>query len=628
MAFSVESWVLSNKYTDDSIRGISGVLAGKNCTISSIEQDENKNQVITFKWFADDGTEKTDSAIIPSGIDTSTVYVGAEEPTDENVQLWINPYGTPDEAITNYENLDNLPKINNVKLIGNSSLEDLDIASSFDLSQTNMSLEILNDTVNELEEAIMDGSYELEITTLGSMAGKTLSQIQEIIMNWVNQNLDVGAIATFVIESDFIQKWNDNDITYVAGTGGTRWTASIVASYPSQGYITLQFATYSQDSKEIYYVSEWDGVFKKIYKIATVDDYYTKTETEERYGLLSVSNNHETRIENLETKNQFIDDTDYITEQINFNNKVGAWFGDSITKGFLTSTTTVENPFAKVFSNFSRMTYNNFAITSSLWTSGYREIDTFLDVIKTKDLSHIDILFINGGINDYHSSVTKSDFTNAVEETFLYLSNNFNGKVIVISPINSVESELTFNPLYNLNMYRNIIKKKCIEYGYSYISGETLAGASTKCFASEIYFVDNYHLNQAGHYLVAKNLANKILNANIDEIYSEEEQVCGMYFGKPLYRKIVHTGQLPNTATTLTVNHNAQNVSKIVKLYGVGYNSNGTIAYTLPWSSNSENSNISLYAGITKITITVGKDQSTTIYDSYVTIEYTKNTDY
>ena len=35
MTFDVVSYVLSKKYTDNSIKGTSGVLAGKNCTIES-----------------------------------------------------------------------------------------------------------------------------------------------------------------------------------------------------------------------------------------------------------------------------------------------------------------------------------------------------------------------------------------------------------------------------------------------------------------------------------------------------------------------------------------------------------------------------------------------------------------
>lgn len=37
MSLSVEAVAVAKKYTDNSIKGISGTLAGKNCTIKSIQ---------------------------------------------------------------------------------------------------------------------------------------------------------------------------------------------------------------------------------------------------------------------------------------------------------------------------------------------------------------------------------------------------------------------------------------------------------------------------------------------------------------------------------------------------------------------------------------------------------------
>lgn len=69
----IESIVISKNYTDNSIKGIDGVLAGKNCTISKIEQIEGGNRV-TFQWTADDGTVKTQSMDVKNGSSESVVY--------------------------------------------------------------------------------------------------------------------------------------------------------------------------------------------------------------------------------------------------------------------------------------------------------------------------------------------------------------------------------------------------------------------------------------------------------------------------------------------------------------------------------------------------------------------------
>ena len=60
MAFDRISYVLSKKYTDKSIEGTVGVLAGKNCQISSkepISDGERTGTRITFTWFKDGETE-------------------------------------------------------------------------------------------------------------------------------------------------------------------------------------------------------------------------------------------------------------------------------------------------------------------------------------------------------------------------------------------------------------------------------------------------------------------------------------------------------------------------------------------------------------------------------------------
>ncbi len=57
---------LAKKYTDGSIAGITGTLAGKNCTVDSITPITGGNR-ITFKWTADDSTVKTGTMDVMNG---------------------------------------------------------------------------------------------------------------------------------------------------------------------------------------------------------------------------------------------------------------------------------------------------------------------------------------------------------------------------------------------------------------------------------------------------------------------------------------------------------------------------------------------------------------------------------
>lgn len=60
--------VLSKKYTDESLKGIAGALAGKNCTIKSATKTDGVTTVV-FAWTADDGTEKTTTIQVNDGVD-------------------------------------------------------------------------------------------------------------------------------------------------------------------------------------------------------------------------------------------------------------------------------------------------------------------------------------------------------------------------------------------------------------------------------------------------------------------------------------------------------------------------------------------------------------------------------
>ena len=68
MSLSVEAVAVAKKYTDNSIKGISGTLAGKNCTIKSIQKVDGVS-TITFEWTADDGTVKTSTMNVMDGKD-------------------------------------------------------------------------------------------------------------------------------------------------------------------------------------------------------------------------------------------------------------------------------------------------------------------------------------------------------------------------------------------------------------------------------------------------------------------------------------------------------------------------------------------------------------------------------
>ena len=62
----LQTLVAIKKFVDNSIAGISGVVAGKNCTIQSIDEITGGHR-ITFKWTPDSGSATTSTVDVMNG---------------------------------------------------------------------------------------------------------------------------------------------------------------------------------------------------------------------------------------------------------------------------------------------------------------------------------------------------------------------------------------------------------------------------------------------------------------------------------------------------------------------------------------------------------------------------------
>lgn len=106
------------------------------------------------------------------------------------------------------------------------------------------------------------------------------------------------------------------------------------------------------------------------------------------------------------------------------------------------------------------------------------------------------------------------------------------------------------------------------------------------------------------------------------DVYSTTETVVGTYMGKPLYRKVVDCGALPNN-TTKEILHNIANINIITKTSGTSWMNDGI---TIPLPTASLTYPVVIYSDKSKIYITTITDKSTST-NSNVTLEYTKTTD-
>ena len=109
--------------------------------------------------------------------------------------------------------------------------------------------------------------------------------------------------------------------------------------------------------------------------------------------------------------------------------------------------------------------------------------------------------------------------------------------------------------------------------------------------------------------------------------YSTTEQVIGKWIdGKPLYRKVIDFGALPNTSEK-NANHNIANLDMFTSINAISYNPTLNTFFYIPLASTSSNSaNIYILATPDQVRIGTGSDRSG-FTKTYIILEYTKTTD-
>ena len=109
------------------------------------------------------------------------------------------------------------------------------------------------------------------------------------------------------------------------------------------------------------------------------------------------------------------------------------------------------------------------------------------------------------------------------------------------------------------------------------------------------------------------------------EVYSTEEQIVGTWIdGKPIYRKVIDCGALPNS-TLKQVPHGISDIDAIVSFNGVTFAKNKT-ATPIPYVYTDSINTVSLFLEGTNVCIQTFGDKTSYI-NTYVTLEYTKTTD-
>lgn len=99
---NVIAYALAKQYTDVSIEGTGGVLAGKNAQIASIEDievDDKKGKRVTFSWYKDD-----ESVARTSVMDVFDGEQGAQGEQGEKGEAGVSPEITiAEQSSTTYK---------------------------------------------------------------------------------------------------------------------------------------------------------------------------------------------------------------------------------------------------------------------------------------------------------------------------------------------------------------------------------------------------------------------------------------------------------------------------------------------------------------------------------------------
>ena len=132
---------------------------------------------------------------------------------------------------------------------------------------------------------------------------------------------------------------------------------------------------------------------------------------------------------------------------------------------------------------------------------------------------------------------------------------------------------------------------------------------------------------------LAENQQENVLNdvkgyVDSSNSYSTAEVKTGGKWidGKPIYRKVVDFGALPN-ATIKGVSFDNINADTFVKIEGIAMNNSGS-AVTIPFADTSAaTQSIAIFINSSSVSISTGATNRSDYTKCYITIEYTKTTD-
>lgn len=199
----------------------------------------------------------------------------------------------------------------------------------------------------------------------------------------------------------------------------------------------------------------------------------------------------------------------YTDKPFNFTGKTVYFFGDSICEGHTGSGVT-QNNYVKKFGDKTGCTVSNKGAGGACFSYTYNGVQSIVDKIEATNLSSADVIIIEGGINDWQTNATSSQLETALNNLSTWLSSNYSGKVVIVTPINTTWKR---SVSMTIPQVRKIMEKWAVKNGYSLILGEQFNFPSEDGVLAQTLLGDGLHPSEAGYELYSKCLVNALVGS-------------------------------------------------------------------------------------------------------------------
>lgn len=429
-------------------------------------QNLSTRENISLTWedgsYTNGGTAKTDANAKRIGV-TSKEYPTVAVILNENYKIKLFNYvGTTIQQPVYTKNVI-IPANQYYKLAveGNSPISDISTVIDIYCIKDKYALLSVVQSVNEnsvaidrIESCVKNEWVQSEITDLTMYSEQHMAGITNNVISFSENS------------STSVYRMPSDDLTAIKITIGTELAASLplVIVTDSEGNVEYSISGKFVGDYEVEMTPVSGGyVYINLFGYATVPNIYYEYIYYLNYE--KVTDAYKTEIQ--EIANETIKYQHMARKPFAFSGKTGAFTGDSITYGATTGTTNVHGTgdYPTLFCASVGMTCNNQARSGALFTPGINSVTTIPNQVMNIS-SDYDFLFIAGGVNDWVSGASISDFTDAVEDLCDWLNENKpNIPVIWITPINQGgwEDTHTLRVVGTLDDYRNIITRTVLE---------------------------------------------------------------------------------------------------------------------------------------------------------------------